>query len=675
MKKHILSPFLLFLFSHFVVIGNSKIEKPFANNVFTQLKINLSDGSTTRFCRVYYLSENGTKGFDNGYDGETFGGIANSLDIFTHLVSGNDGRKFQVQSLPLDEISAMIIPINIKSQSGKQLVVTSELINFPSGLNVYIEDKLTNTITRIDQLNTNYTFTTSQAIDSFGRFFVYVTESEPVINSTWNGSVSNEWENPNNWTAGVPTAIVNAIIPDTTNAPIINSATKTTVNDLIISEPDGVSINSGGVLIVNGVSSGNVTYSRNLATENWYLISSPVAGETYDNDFVSANSLAINNSNNAIATYKTSNNTWSYMQTGDVTNFITGKGYSVRRATGQGAGTISFTGNINTSNIAITLNNSGSGFNLVGNPYISYLNNFHFINDNSANISGNQIWVWNQSTNNYEVKNLIETIILAPAQGFFVKATTSANLNFAKFRQVTTGNLFQKSAKNKIHLNITDGLQTRYTKIYYVDNATTGFDNGYDGETFGGIANSLDVFTHLVANNEGKKFQVQSLPNSDFENMVVPVGVKAAAGKEITFSLEGMNIPDGINVYLEDKLINTVTLLSEANATYKVTLNDALDGIGRFYLHTKSSGVLGTETIALKNVSIYSIDASTLRVTGLSEGKANVKIYNILGKQVFENSFNASAVKDLQLPKLASGIYVVQLATEKGTLNKKITLQ
>jgi hypothetical protein len=183
------------------------------------------------------------------------------------------------------------------------------------------------------------------------------------------------------------------------------------------------------------------------------------------------------------------------------------------------------------------------------------------------------------------------------------------------------------------------------------------------------------IYTHLLSNSEGKKYQVQSLPNSDFENMVVPVGVKAAAGKEITFSLEAMNIPDGINVYLEDKTANTVTLLSEANATYKVTLTDALDGIGRFYLHTKASSVLGTENIALNNVSIYSVDASTLRIAGLSEGKASVKMYSILGKQVFETSFNATAVKDMQLPKLASGIYVVQLATEKGTLNKKITLE
>ena len=157
--------------------------------------------------------------------------------------------------------------------------------------------------------------------------------------------------------------------------------------------------------------------------------------------------------------------------------------------------------------------------------------------------------------------------------------------------------------------------------------------------------------------------------------MVIPVGVKAVTGKEITFSVESMNIPDGINVYLEDKTANTVTLLSEANATYKVTLTDALDGIGRFYLHTKSSGVLGIDTIALNNISIYSIDASTLRIAGLSEGKASVKIYSIHGKQVFETSFNATAVKDMQLPKLASGIYVVHLVSEKGILQKKIMFE
>ncbi|MBG7612219.1 T9SS type A sorting domain-containing protein [Polaribacter sp. BAL334] len=675
MKNHISLTLLLLLLTSYKLSANSKKDKPSENNVFTQLRVNLSDGATSRFFRVYYLSENATKGFDNGYDGETFGGITNSFDIFTHLVSGNDGKKYQVQSLPLQEIAAMIIPINIKSQSGKQLVVTTELFNFPSGLNVYFEDKLTNTITRIDQLNTNYTFTTNQAIDSFGRFFIYVSASEPVINSTWNGSISNQWENPNNWTAGVPTAIVNALIPDVLNAPTISSATNTAVNDLIITEPQGVVINSGGSLIVNGISSGNVTYNRNLETENWYLISSPIAGETYDDAYVAANSLAISGTNNAIATYTTANDTWSYMQTGGGAAFSMGKGYSVRRATNQGAGPISFTGTINTTNISMALNNTGRGFNLVGNPFTSYLNNVTFINDNSVNIVGNQIWVWNQGTNNYEVKNLIETIVLAPTQGFFLKTTSAANLNYAKFRQVSTGDVFQKSAKKEIKLNMTDGANSRFAKIYYLDNATTSFDNGYDGETFGGVSNSFDIFMHLVANSEGKKYQVQSLPNSDLENMVIPVGIKAVAGKEITLTADAMNLQEGLKVFLEDKVTNKMTRLDEVNATYKVTFAESLDGIGRFYLHTKSSSVLSTETVALENINVYSLDANTLRVAGLSEGKTSVKIFSILGKQVFETSFDATGVNDMQLPKLIHGIYVVQLTTENGTLNKKILLE
>ena len=444
------------------------------------------------------------------------------------------------------------------------------------------------------------------------------------------------------------------------------------IYDLGIASGGSLTINSGVPLIVNGTSSGNVTYNRNLGTENWYLVSSPVVGEAYDNNYIAANSLAINGANNAIGSYTTADNTWSYMQTGGGATFTAGQGYSVRRATSAGAGNISFTGTINTADVSFA---ALTGYNLLGNPFTSYLNGVSFINGNSANIDGSQIWVWNQANGNYDVKNLVTTIDLAPAQGFFVNTTGSATVNMAKSYQQSTGSAFQKTAKTEVQLLMTDGTNNRYAKVFYLDNGTTGFDNGYDGETFGGIQNSFDVFTHLVANSEGKKFQIQSLPNSDFENMVVPVGIKAAAGKEITFSAEAMNIPDGINVYLEDRTANTVTLLSEANATYKVTLTESLDGIGRFYLHTKASGVLSTTEVALDNISIYSPAKSTLRIAGVSQGKASVKIYSVLGKQVFANTYNTTGVIDMNLPTLTTGLYVVQLETEKGTLNKKITLE
>ena len=72
---------------------------------------------------------------------------------------------------------------------------------------------------------------------------------------------------------------------------------------------------------------------------------------------------------------------------------------------------------------------------------------------------------------------------------------------------------------------MTDGEKNRFTKLYFTDNATTGFDAGWEGEVFGGVQNEIDVFTHLVEESQGKKYQVQSLPLSDLESLVIPVGV------------------------------------------------------------------------------------------------------------------------------------------------------
>ena len=448
------------------------------------------------------------------------------------------------------------------------------------------------------------------------------------------------------------------------------------INNLEVAPGGSLTINAGVSLKVNGTSSGNVTYNTTLGTENWYLVSSPVAGETYDGAYVTANSLAINGTNNAIATYTTGTNTWSYMQTGGGATFTPGTGYYARRATAAGSGTISFTGTINTSDVAASVVLGGTdGFNLIGNPFTAYLNSASFLTGNTANLVSETMWVWNEATANYETKVTADAFVLAPTQGFFVSASSATNLSIAESYQATTGSAFQKTTKTEVKLMINDGTSSRFAKVYYLDNATTGFDNGFDGETFGGIANTVDVFTHLVADSEGKNYQIQSLPNSDFETMVIPVGITADAGKEITFTAEAMNLQEGLKVFLEDKVTNAMTRLDQANATYKVTLNDALNGIGRFYVHTKASGVLSTTDVTLQNVSVYTTDKTILRVVGLSQGKASVKLYNMLGKQVFATSFNSVGVKDMNLPTLATGIYVVQLETESGKLNKKITLE
>ena len=487
------------------------------------------------------------------------------------------------------------------------------------------------------------------------------------------GTTNSDWATGTNWSSTAsPTSLENVTLLSDSPALVIGGSTNATINNLSVDASSSLTINSGGVLIVNGTSTGNVTYNRNLPSTNWYLVSAPLNGEDMT-DMRANNSFATGTGSNiGFATYTTASNTWSYFANSATDALAAGQGYSAKLAS---AGDLSFTGTINTADVSVAVLNAGTGFNLIGNPFTSHVNSASLLGDNSANLVSQTLWVWNQATSSYDTYVTGDSFVLAPTQGFFVRSSNGTNINIAESYQALTGGTFQKSSRTEVKLMMNDGSNNRFVKMYYLDNATKGFDNGFDGETFGGIVNTVDVFTNLVENNDGKKFQVQSLPIADMETMIVPVGVKAAAGKEITFTADAMNLPENVKVFLEDRATNTITRLDEANSSYKVTLNDALNGTGRFFLHTKASGVLSTDDVVLQNTSIYAINKNTLKVVGLPSGNANVKMYNILGKQVMNTSFSSTGVKEISLPKLATGMYIIQLETAAGKLNKKIVLE
>ena len=67
-----------------------------------------------------------------------------------------------------------------------------------------------------------------------------------------------------------------------------------------------------------------------------------------------------------------------------------------------------------------------AGYNLLGNPYTSFVNSGDFLSDAANSATGmdkTQMWVWNSSTENYDVKTVGDAFVLAPAQGFFVSST------------------------------------------------------------------------------------------------------------------------------------------------------------------------------------------------------------------------------------------------------------
>jgi hypothetical protein len=135
------------------------------------------------------------------------------------------------------------------------------------------------------------------------------------------------------------------------------------------------------------------------------------------------------------------------------------------------------------------------------------------------------------------------------------------------------------------------------------------------------------------------------------------------------------DFPEGINVYLEDQDNNSFTLL-DSDSNFTTTLENDLNGIGRFYLHTTSESLSTSDDVLNNNnISIYISSKENLRIVGVQNGTANVDIYNILAKEVFSTSFEGTGVNDINLPILAEGIYVVRLSTDKEIMNKKVIIQ
>ena len=449
---------------------------------------------------------------------------------------------------------------------------------------------------------------------------------------------------------------------------------------------------NGASLGVDGTATGDITYKRSVSTTNWYLMASPVVGETAVDFLNNSGNIGTNESGDfAIGTYGYDDGwTYNYSNT-----FESGKGYAVHKSI---AGDLVFTGTFQSADVAVAVIDTNVGglldYNVFGNPYLSFVavnssadatNNILTVNTNAGQdeLATAQIWLWDQGDNDYDIINHASpAFFLAPGQGFIVQGKGGFGDAFFDFTEAMTSHVnsdsFQKSAVKKtsrpeIKLFINDGTASKHTDIYYINGTTTGFDNGYDGTIFGGASVSFKVFTGLVSDSQGEKLGIQSLPDSGYENMTIPVGVIAEANTEITFTANTTNIPSGLKVFLEDRETNTFTRLDEANGEYKVTLSQDVNDVGRFYLHT-TAAALSVPEVHLENVSVYTTHATNIRIEGIALGKTQMKLVNMLGKEVLQQNFSSNGVSDIAIPKLARGIYIVQLNTEKGKLNKKIII-
>ena len=199
-------------------------------------------------------------------------------------------------------------------------------------------------------------------------------------------------------------------------------------------------------LIVTGTATGDITYNRFVNSYNdglgggWDLVGSPTVMTI--TDFTTANgaNIQVLGADYAFSQYDNAIGDWVRYQTASQTgSFTTGQGYSMATVEvsppppGAAGATVAFTGAMQTTDQSINiinntgLNGVGRRWNLVSNPYPSYINGntaagaSNFIDTNLAVIDGNYgaVYGWNGSS--YDIYNLLDgAFSIAPGQAFWV---------------------------------------------------------------------------------------------------------------------------------------------------------------------------------------------------------------------------------------------------------------
>lgn len=568
--------------------------------------------------------------------------------------------------------------------------------NFDGGTSNFAQNVTLQRKSSITSPNTTYTESEWKIldIDTFTGIGSHLVSS---IN-TFIGTSGTDWDIASNWSFNEVPDNDHVIIKTGVRA---NAPASISVGDLSLEtnasltvatnvlSSGSITLNSGSSLIAQNSLNFDLTYNRYLETTNWYLISSLVTNETIE-DIISTHSFATGTGENiGIGDYDNTIPGWTYANTSTSGILASGEARSFKMAD---QGNISFIGSMPLETKSIIISHGGvdgNGFNLIGNPFPSYIpvNNVtpsasnSLLRGNTAVLEQETIWFWNQSTNSYLPVNQGSVIMngvhyIAPGQGFFVKSTsTGGSFVFNEDLQShQSSDVFYRTEDTNdythLKLKLTNQTTSKNTDILYISEASSGWDNGYDATLFPGSSSDFDIFTQLIEDNQGADLGIQALSNSNFDH-VIPLGLRAPSGAEITISAETTNLPDNYKLFLEDRVNENFTEL-HITSSFTFQLSEELNGIGRFYLHTSTS-TLNTNDNILESVSIYTSDNKELRVIGLSNKNVTLRIHDTSGRELMKTSIKGNSY--LNLSKLNSGLYIVDIQTEQGRLNKKIILK
>jgi hypothetical protein len=520
----------------------------------------------------------------------------------------------------------------------------------------------------------------------------------------WNGSVSTDWNTASNWTpVGVPAVIDNIYIPNCTNDPL--------TDDLTIACGGSVTLNSGSYLTLNGVISNNGTFTietgatlvQNGSGLNTglgeYKVKQAItgAGGATPNErfwYVGsplANSLSLDYKAETSAVLKYFNEpTGAWIEIDNASTPIeVGKGYFVQTGVMD---TLKFVGDaINNGDYTIPCTRTGTanfyrGFNLVSNPYASYVDFDSVSKSNilptlwyrTADQTQTMVFDTYNSMNGIgtSVGGEVVTKFIPPMQSFWIKipdGLTTGEIGFTNEMRSHYSIGFEglKDKTNNfpvfIRLNLIDG-NKKDQLIVLMDQNLSSLVDEFDSEKM-----TVPAYPQIYTTIDNTKLVINALPLGKTKT-IVPLTVNIPSTKVYQFELDEHHLENTLLI-LEDKQENIFQDLSiHPNYTFYAT-NGIIDD--RFVLHinTPIGSITANEVSSQFKPLITQYGLSGELLIQLKEPRVSachLSIYDMNARLVYKAELNeAETILHFRDGK---GIYYLEIDNSHTVFRKQIAI-
>jgi hypothetical protein len=388
-----------------------------------------------------------------------------------------------------------------------------------------------------------------------------------------------------------------------------------------------------------------------------------------------------------------------------------------------------FVGKPNSGTITTPI--AANNLNLSGNPYPSAIDANAFISANLSSTNG-ALYFWEHySTNNthnlaeyqggYATRTLVGgTPPVAPVevsglgyssripsryipvgQGFFIKGNATGGAivfdnsirGFVKEDDINSNIMFKSAlmaedlssnendivisdhfAKIRLGFDSNNGYHRQILLGFMDENATGGFDNGYDALNIENLPNDIYFI------NESNKLIIQGDGSFHPEN-IYPLGVKCGGVGSVQFVLDGLENFDGLqNVYIYDSRTKKYHNIMNEPFEVKLSIGTYTERFSLRFQEEYPNSEKKKDLLVKADAIIvdFTSNNNTINIkNNLSDTTVkSVLLYNLLGQTIATWKVTDQNQSDIKLPvkNLSFGTYIVKTQTSKGDISKKIII-